>query len=130
VVQHLLQLGHVARHHGQQVVHLAGHQVRGDDLGHLPEHVLERLAGPRVVAGQGRRDVDLQGEARRRGVEPGADGADDAGVLEPADAVQRRCGGQAHRPGQVDVRDVGVRLQETQQLDVNFIKGNGHVTKQ
>ncbi len=66
VAEHLLQLGHVPRHDRQQVVHLAGHQVGRDDLRHRAEHVLERLAGPRVVTGQRRRDVHLEREARPR----------------------------------------------------------------
>jgi hypothetical protein len=88
--QHLLQLGYVAGHEGDQVVHLAGNQVGGDDLWHRAQHLLERAAGPRVVLGERGRDVGLEREARGRRVQPGVDHPDDAGLLEMADPVQRR----------------------------------------
>jgi len=90
--QHLLQLRYVAGHQGDQVVHLAGNQVGGDDLRHRTQHLLERAAGPGVVLGQGRRDVRLKGEAGGRRVQPGVDHPDDAGLLEVPDPVQRRRG--------------------------------------
>jgi hypothetical protein len=90
--QHLLQLRYVAGHQGDQVVHLARNQVGGDDLRHRAQHLLERAAGPRVVLGQGRRDVGLERETGRGRVQPGVDHPDDAGLLEVSDPVQRRRG--------------------------------------
>jgi hypothetical protein len=43
--------------------------------------------------------------------------------------VQRRGGGQADEAGQLQVGPVRVRLQRVQQLDVNFIKFEGHIAK-
>ena len=75
-----------------------------------------------VVALERHGDVDLQREAGRGGVQPGDDGAHDAGLLEAADAVQRGGGGEADEPRELDVRAVRVGLQLRQQLDVNGIK--------
>jgi hypothetical protein len=43
--------------------------------------------------------------------------------------VQRRRGGQPDQSGQFDVRPVRVGLQCGEQLDVNIIKFNGHITQ-
>lgn len=128
--QDLLQLGYVAGHQGDQVVHLAGHQVGGDDLWHGAEHLLERAAGPGVMPGERGGDIGLQGEAGRRRVEPGVDHPDDAGLLEMAHPMQRRRGGEADQSGQLDVRNIGIRLEQRQQADVNFVKRNGHIAEQ
>jgi len=125
--QHLLELGDVAGDDGEQVVHLAGDVVGGGDLGHGPDLVLEGAAGAQVVAGQARRHVHVQGEPGGGGVEPGADDADDAGLLEPADPVQRGGGGEPDHAGQLDVGAVRVPLQRAQQPDVNIVKINGHL---
>jgi hypothetical protein len=111
LAQHLLQLGDVAGHQGDEVVHLARHQVGRDHLGHRAQHLLEGVAGPGVVPGERRRDVDRQREARRGRVEPGRDDPDDPGLLEVPDPVQRGRRGQAHRPGQVDVCNICIRLE-------------------
>ena len=50
------------------------------------------------------------------------------GLLQPADPVQRRRGGQPDQAGQLHVRAVRVGLQRGEQLYVNFIKFNGHIT--
>jgi hypothetical protein len=125
----LLQLGHVARHQRDQVVHLAGHEVGRDHLGHRAEHLLERAARPRVVPGQRRRDIGLQREAGRRGVQPGVDHPDHAGLLEVPDAVQRGRRGQPDQPGELDVRHICIRLEQRQQPNVNFVKRNCHIAK-
>jgi hypothetical protein len=119
--QHLLQLGYVAGHQGDQVVHLAGHQVGRDDLGHRAQHLLEGAARPRVVLGQGGGDVRLEREPGRRRVEPGVDHPDDAGLLQVPDPVERRGGGQADRAGELHVRHISIRLEQRQQMNVNFI---------
>ena len=74
------------------------------------------------MTGQGGRHVDLQREAAGVRVELGADDADDARLLEPADPVQGRRGRQADQAGQLDVGPVCVVLQRGEQLYVNFIK--------
>src|SRR5712692_7522907 len=81
------------------------------------------------MAREGGGDVHLQGESGGGRVEPGADDADDAGVLQPADPVQGRRGGQSDQAGEFYVRAVCVGLQGGQELHVNFIKLNGHITK-
>jgi len=109
--QHVLEFGDVAGHHGEQVVHLAGHGVRGDDLRQGPDQVVEPVARAHVMTGQGGRHVDLQREAAGVRVELGADDPDDTGLLEPADPVQGRRGRQADQAGQLDVGAVRVLLQ-------------------
>jgi hypothetical protein len=74
------------------------------------------------VTGHGGHHVQLQREARGGGIEPGADDADDARLLQAADPVQRRRRGQADHAGELDVGPVRILLQRGQQLDVNFIK--------
>jgi hypothetical protein len=120
--QDLLQFGDVAGHHGEQVVGLARHVVGGDDLRRGPDQVVEHLAGAQIVAGQGGRHVDLEREAAGIRVEPGADDADDARLLEPADPVQGGRGRQADQAGQLDVGAVRILLQRGEQLDVNIVK--------
>jgi hypothetical protein len=127
--QDLLELGHVPGHHRDQVVHLPGDQVGRDHLRHRLQHVLEGVAGPWVVPGQGRRDVDRQGEARRRRVQPGGDRADHAGVLEVPHAMQGGSGGQPDGAGQLHVCNICIRLEHREQMDVNFIKLDGHSTE-
>ena len=83
----------------------------------------------RVVPPERGRDVHLQREPDGRRIEPGADDLDDAGLLQPANPVQRRGGRQADQAGQLDVRAVCVCLQLGQQLQINFIKFYGHVSK-
>jgi hypothetical protein len=121
-----LQLGHVPGDDDQEVVHATGHHIGTDHLRGGEQHLLERRGRPRVVAGQVDGDVDLQTEARRRRIEPGRDGADDAGLLEPADPVQGRRRGQTHRAGELDVRHVGVGLQQDEELDVDVVQFGGH----
>jgi hypothetical protein len=70
----------------------------------------------------------VQGEPGGGGVEPGGDDPDDAGLLQAADPVQGRGGGEADQAGQLDVGAVRVLLQDGQQLDVNIVKLNGHLT--
>jgi hypothetical protein len=82
------------------------------------------------VLAQGRRDVGLQGEARGGGVEPRVDDPDDSGLLEVPDPVQGRGGGQADRPGQLHVGHIGIRLEQREQVNGNFIKHNSHNTEQ
>jgi hypothetical protein len=120
--QHLLQLGHVPGDDGEQVVHLAADNVGGDDRRERPDLVLEGAGGAGVVAGQAGRHVHLQGEPGGDRVEPGADDPDDAGLLQPADPVHGRGGGEPGDPGQLDVGPVGVALQGGQQPDVNIVK--------
>ncbi|HEY6296901.1 MAG TPA: alpha/beta hydrolase, partial [Streptosporangiaceae bacterium] len=76
--QHLLELGDVAGHRGEQVVHLAGHRVCRGDLRRGQDQIVEPLAGVHVVPGQRGRHVDLEREAQGVRVELGADDADDA----------------------------------------------------
>jgi len=59
----------------------------------------------------------------------GGDRPDHAGLLEVADPVQGRRWGQADRAGQIDVCNICIRLEQRQQMNVNFIKGNGHSTE-
>jgi hypothetical protein len=87
------------------------------------------VLGARVVPGQRGRDVQLQREAGRGRVEPGADDPDDARFLQPPDPVQGGGRRQARQPGELDVGAVRVLLQRSEQLDVNIIKFNGHNTK-
>ena len=84
---------------------------------------------PRVVPRQRGRHPDLQREARQGRVDVRPDDPDDAGVLERPHPVQRRGGGQADQPGELDVGAVRVRLQLGEQLNVNFIKLDGHIAK-
>jgi hypothetical protein len=81
------------------------------------------------VLAQRDRHVDLQREAGGVRVDVGGDAVDHAGVLEPADAVQRRGGGELDDPGEVDVRAVGVALELLEQLQVNVVEFCGHMTK-
>ena len=80
------------------------------------------------MAAQGRGHIHLQREPGGCRVELGADDADDAGVLQPADPVQCRRGGQPDEARELDVRAVRIGLQGIEQPDVNFIKFNGHIT--
>jgi hypothetical protein len=43
--------------------------------------------------------------------------------------VQRGGRGQAHHAGQFDVRPVGIRLQRSQQFDVNIVKFHSHTAE-
>ena len=81
------------------------------------------------MAGQGDHHVDLQRKSRCARVEARGHGAHDAGVLEPADAVQRRGRGQPDDPRELEVRAVGVGLQLGEDLHVNIVKGNAHSAK-
>jgi len=123
----LLQLPDVAGDHGEQVVHLAGDVVRGDDLRQSPDLLLESSDRARVVPSERRCHVHVQGKPGSGRVEPSTDDADDAGLLQSADAMQCRRGGQTNKAGEFDVRSVRVRLKRGQQIDVNIIKVNGHL---
>jgi len=70
----------------------------------------------------------VQGESGGGRVEAGRDDADDAGLLQSADAVQRGGGGKPDEAGELDIRAVRVALQGGQQPDINIIKVNGHLT--
>jgi hypothetical protein len=50
------------------------------------------------------------------------------GLLQPADAVQRRGGREPDEAGQLDVGAVCVALERRQQPNVNIIKVNRHLT--
>ncbi len=76
---------------------------------------------------EGSRHVHLQGESGGGRIEASADDADDTRLLQAADPVQRRRRGQSDQAGELDVGAVRVSLQRGQQLDVNFIKFNGHI---
>jgi hypothetical protein len=89
--------------------------------------VIEDARGPCVVPAERRHDVHLQRKPGRGGVELGADDADDAGLLQPADPVQGGRRGQPDQAGQLDVRAVRVGLQRGEQPDVNFVKFNSHI---
>ena len=62
-------------------------------------------------------------------IELGADDPDHARLLQPADPVQCGRRGQPDQPGQLDVGPVGILLQRSEQLYVNFVKLNRHKTK-
>jgi len=94
------------------------------------QHLLERVARPGVVPGQRRRDVHGEREARRGGVEPGRDDPDHAALLQVADPMQRGGRGEADRAGQLHVGHIGIRLEEREQMNVNFIKRSGHTTEE
>src|SRR5215468_5209840 len=126
--QHLLQVGDVARHDGEQVVGLAGDVVGRDDLRQRPDLVVEDAVRARVVPAEGGGHVCLQGESGGGRVELGADDPDDARLLQPADPVQRRRWGQADEARELDVRAVGILLQRREQLYINFVKINSHIT--
>jgi hypothetical protein len=81
------------------------------------------------VARQRGHHEDLQGEADEGRVDVRADDPDDARLLERAHPVQGRGRGQAGDPGELNVGLVGVGLQLGEELDVNFIKLDGHNTK-
>ena len=81
------------------------------------------------MTSQGGHHVHLQREPGRRRIKPGADDPDHAGLLQPADPVQGRGGGKAHLASQLQVGAVRIGLQQVEQLNVNFIKFNGHVTE-
>ena len=127
--QHGLQFGDVPGDDGEEIVGLAGHDVCRDDLRQGPDQVFEDVLGALVVPGQRGRDVQLQREAGRGRVEPGADHPDDAGLLQPPDPVQGGGRRQARQPGKLDVGTVRVLLQCSEQLYVNIVKFNGHSTK-
>ena len=76
--QHLLKLADVPCDHREEVVHLAGHVVSGDDLRQRPYLVLEQPGRPRVVPAERRRDVHLEREPNSSRIQPGADDLDDA----------------------------------------------------
>ena len=78
--------------------------------------------GRLVVAGERHRDVDLQREPRRRGIDAGDRRCDHPAGLQPPDAVEGRRRRQAHDAGELDVGAVGVALQLGEQAHVNFIK--------
>jgi hypothetical protein len=81
------------------------------------------------VPGQGRRHPDLQRKAREGRVDLRADDPDHARLLERPHPVQRRGRGQAGQLGEFHVGAVRVGLQRGKQLNVNFIKFHGHLTK-
>jgi hypothetical protein len=126
--QYFLQFRNVTGHRGDHVVRLAGHVVRGDDLRHGPDVVIEDAGRPWVVPGERGRHVYLQREPGLGGVELGPDDADDPGLLQPADPVQGCRRGKPDQAGQFHVRAVRVGLQRSEQLYVNFVKFNGHLT--
>jgi hypothetical protein len=109
--QHGLEFGDVAGDDGEDVVHLAGHVVGRDDLRRRADQVVEHAAGPRVVPGPRGRHVHLEREARQGGVQLGTDHPDDAGFLQPPDAVQRGGRGQPGQPRQFHVGAVRVLLE-------------------
>jgi O-acetylserine/cysteine efflux transporter len=69
----------------------------------------------------------VQGEPGGGRVDPGADDPDDAGLLQPADAVQGRGRGEPDEAGELDVGAVRVALQGGQQPDVNIFTGDALV---
>jgi hypothetical protein len=81
------------------------------------------------VARQRGHHEDLQRKADEGRVDVRADDSDDARLLERPHPVQGRGRGQAGHAGELDVGLVGVGLQRDEELDVNFIKLDGHETK-
>ena len=58
------------------------------------------------------------------------DALDHAGLLEAADAVERRGGAEAGEAGELDVGAVGVALELIEEQDVGFVKSLCHLTKE
>jgi hypothetical protein len=81
------------------------------------------------VARQRGHHEDLQREADQGRVDVRADDPDHARLLERPHPVQGRGRGQAGDAGELDVGLIGVGLQLSEELDVNFIKLEGHNTK-
>ena len=86
----------------------------------------KRLVARVLVPGERDQHVDLQREAGRAAVEPRGDAAQDARLLEPPDAVQRRGRREPDEPRELHVGAVGVALQLVQQPDVDFVERKGH----
>jgi hypothetical protein len=81
------------------------------------------------VARQRGHHEDLQRKADEGRVDVRADDSDDARLLERPHPVQGRGRGQPGDTGEFDVGLVGVGLQLGEELNVNFIKFDGHETK-
>jgi hypothetical protein len=81
------------------------------------------------VARQRSHHEDLQREADQGRVDVRADDPDHARLLERPHPVQGRGRGQTGDAGELDVGLVGVGLQLNEELDVNFVKFDGHRTK-
>jgi hypothetical protein len=82
------------------------------------------------VAAQRDRDVDAEAEARRGFVDLRVDPLDHAGLLEAADAVERRRRREAGDAGELDVGAVGVALELVEQKDVGFVKCSYHLSEE
>jgi hypothetical protein len=81
------------------------------------------------MAGKGGRYIHLQRKPGGGRIKLGADDADDTRLLQPANAVQRRRGGQSGKAGEFDVGPIRVGLQRGEKLNVNIVKLNCHTTK-
>ncbi len=112
----------------QQVVHVAGQGMAGDDFVpflHAGDEVLDAVG---TVLLQLHPDEGLQAQAQRLRVQPGGVAGDHAGRFQPLDAAQAGRGRQVHPAGQLGVGGAAVLLQQGQQAQIGAVQldGGGH----
>jgi hypothetical protein len=87
-----LVIGEIARHDGEQVVVLAGHQATGDDGGRGGDGLLEGLEQILVLTGKADMHDNRHAETKRLPVDARLIALNDAFLLQRADASGDRRG--------------------------------------
>ena len=113
----------------QQIIHIAAHPPRPDDLRNIFDSLM-KFAQPRggVVAGfHGNENRNRQAELV--GVQHRDAGFDDAGFLHALDALPAGRGGKPHLVGDFVERERGIRRQQAQDGTVDLVQlGHGLAT--
>lgn len=108
-----------------EVVHVAGEGVAGDDFFPLVDEGGEGGDGVGVVAGQLDADEGLQAEAQAFGVDFGAVAGDHTLAFEALDAAQAGGGGEVDAFGQLGVGLAAGALEFGQQQQVGAVEVDG-----
>jgi hypothetical protein len=110
----------------EQIVVLARDAVALEDLREGADLGLDLADAPEVVAADADADVRRDGVADLLGRDIGAVAADDATLLERADAAKALRRRQVDPGREVDVRDPAVGLDGFQNLAVDRVEAGGH----
>ncbi len=109
----------------QQVVHVAGERVTGDDLVPGVHEFAEGGDGGGLVVAQLDADEGLQAEAEALGVDLGAVAGDHPLALQPLHAAQAGRGREVDPLGQLGIGQAGAALEFGQQQQVGAVELDG-----
>ena len=117
-----LEIGEIARHHGDEVVVLARHQMTGNDGRRLDHGLLERLEQILVLALEADLHDDGDAQAERLATDAGLIAFDHAPLFERADASCDRGRRQRNALGKLDLAQTPVLEQGAEDRAIQRVK--------